>query len=1026
MILAIEEINNSTDILPGVSLGYKIYDACGSIPLAIRAAMALMNGQEEGTLSDKSCTKPSTALAIVGHASSSPTIGIAAAIGGFHIPVTPKSVCSESCPPGTRKAVQKGKPVCCFDCISCAEGEISNQTDSNDCLKCPVEYWSNEQRDECILKDIEFLSFGEIMGIVLDGNIIIGGIFSLRSSIVPITQTFTNIPEAIKCHGLSLREFQFSQTMVFAIEEINNSTDILPGVSLGYKMYDACGSITLAIRAAMSLMNGQEEGQEPSPTLVFEMLVCVALLMIPLSIRATETVCRLQGATNIPMLSKDGDITIGAIFSLHRKVIDRRLDYRTKPEPRECQSSCTKPSFVPAIIAESGSSPTIAIARTVGPFQIPVLGISNNVYKAVYAIAYSLNNMFTCENGQGTSGNKTCANSIRFEPWQLGISNNVYKAVYAIAYSLNNMFTCENGQGTSGNKTCAKNIRFEPWQILNIKMGVAFWLIFLYCAVLGAGEPQCRLNGRFTPSALSQDGDVVIGGIFTLHYKGAVPQISYSTSLKNPGCIGAFRWAQGMIFAIEEINQNPSLLPNVTLGYRIQDSCANPPESLRAALTLVNGEEQTTSNFTCKEGSPVVAVIGCSGSTQSITIARLLGSFGIPQISYFSSCACLSNKHEFPTFFRTIPSDYFQIKAWVKVVKHFGWTWVGAFGSDDAYGQFGIQSFSKEVKDINVCVAFAEYFPAVYTKEKILEHVELIKKTRVKAILVFATEIDVYILINELVVQNVTGIVWLASESWATAGLLSTKEKFGTLGGSLGLGIQRANIKGLKDFLLRIHPSQYPGNVYVKEFWEETFNCALKSHDSLENPQSLYPEKICSGLEDLKTAENIYTDVSQLRITYNTYKGVYAIAHALNKILLCENEKDNKTCPDIGNIKPWQEVQFDENGDPFPAYDIINWQLDTNGNVQYVDIGYYDGSAPPGHELVINEDAIIWNGGQKTSRWLSSLPAAAAAWSLSCTPDAPSTAGLPPVTGSRSLGRGAGLWANSPSRREYKDGQCGT
>uniref|UniRef100_A0AAY5E8V2 G-protein coupled receptors family 3 profile domain-containing protein n=1 Tax=Electrophorus electricus TaxID=8005 RepID=A0AAY5E8V2_ELEEL len=79
----------------------------------------------------------------------------------------PVSLCSESCPPGTRKAVQKGRPVCCYDCIPCAEGEISNKTDSLDCVHCPPEFWPNAKQDSCLPKLVEFLSWNDTLAIIL-------------------------------------------------------------------------------------------------------------------------------------------------------------------------------------------------------------------------------------------------------------------------------------------------------------------------------------------------------------------------------------------------------------------------------------------------------------------------------------------------------------------------------------------------------------------------------------------------------------------------------------------------------------------------------------------------------------------------------------------------------------------------------------------------------------------------------------------------------------------------------------------
>ncbi|XP_043935118.1 vomeronasal type-2 receptor 26-like [Protopterus annectens] len=108
----------------------------------------------------------------------------------------PRSVCSESCSPGYRKAPQKGQPVCCFNCVPCSKGEISNATDSTICKTCPEELWSNDNQDKCIPKMIEFLSYEEPLGVTLTVITIFFSVLSISILCVFVASRETPIVRA--------------------------------------------------------------------------------------------------------------------------------------------------------------------------------------------------------------------------------------------------------------------------------------------------------------------------------------------------------------------------------------------------------------------------------------------------------------------------------------------------------------------------------------------------------------------------------------------------------------------------------------------------------------------------------------------------------------------------------------------------------------------------------------------------------------------------------------------------------------
>uniref|UniRef100_UPI0037E76C9E extracellular calcium-sensing receptor-like n=1 Tax=Semicossyphus pulcher TaxID=241346 RepID=UPI0037E76C9E len=505
---------------------------------------------------------------------------------------------------------------------------------------------------------------------------------------------------------------------------------------------------------------------------------------------------------------------------------------------------------------------------------------------------------------------------------------------------------------------------------------------------------MCSHWGAPSGKSLSQDGDVIIGGLFNLYYIPSAVEQGFTRLPQYEPCTGLeqvpLKYLHAMVFAVEEINRNHTLLPGVKLGYRILDSCSLYPWALQGAMSLVGGDAHSCSltastprsaayepEVKAAGGRPASLLIAAASSTTGIIMSSILGPLSVPVISYLASCPCLSDRLKYPNFFRTIPSDIYQAQAMARLATRFHWTWIGAVIENNDYGQLAIKEFQKEIQGKGVCLEFIEAVRRETISIDAKRAALTIQASTARVILIFCWYTDVKKVFVELAKMNVTDRQFLASEAWSTSDdLLQDQTISKVANGVVGVAIRSSSIPGFKNYLRSLHPIHRPNDDFLREFWQKEFGCspgATQSNASLQKA-SLPP---CSGTESLEGVQHPFTDTSRLRVEYNVYLAVYAAAHALHSLLSCTDGDrvltNISTCSSPEHIKPIELLQhlnkvnvttpqgemFHFQGADIPAkYDLVNWQKTSEGPLKLVLVGGVDG-----FNLHLNESAVQWSTG---------------------------------------------------------------
>nr|XP_046191006.1 metabotropic glutamate receptor 2-like [Oncorhynchus gorbuscha] len=467
-----------------------------------------------------------------------------------------------------------------------------------------------------------------------------------------------------------------------------------------------------------------------------------------------------------------------------------------------------------------------------------------------------------------------------------------------------------------------------------------------------------------TKREITVDGDLIIGGLFPVHQKGEGPE--------DCGKINAQRGIQrleAMLLALDEINKDEHLLPGIRLGAHILDTCSKDTYALEQSLEFVRASltKVDDSEYTCPDGSYAIhddvplaisGVIGGSYSDVSIQVANLLRLFQIPQISYASTSAKLSDKSRYDYFARTVPPDFYQAKAMAEILRFFNWTYVSTVASEGDYGETGIDAFQQEARARQICIATSAKVSRSmnrYSYDQVIH--SLRQKSNAKVVILFTRSEDARELLVAANRLNAS-FTWVASDGWGAQEIV-VRGSEAVADGAFTIELASYPIPQFAEYFTGLNPYNNTRNPWFREFWENRFQCSL--HD------------LGCGKHSLR--DGLFEQESKIMFVVNA---VYAMAHALHNMRqsLCPNST-TKICDALkpGNGKRFYReyilktkfdapfrpadtenmVRFDIFGDSLGRYNIFHYHKE-DGRYVYRKVGYW------AQNLTLNTSQIPWEG----------------------------------------------------------------